>query len=36
MTAVEIYAFYIAPLIVLGVGLLMYWVASRDTPEKHR
>lgn len=30
MTWFQIYAFYVSPLLVLGAGLLVYWIAARD------
>jgi hypothetical protein len=37
MTALQIYAFYIAPLVVLAIGAAVFWLTSpRPHRDRHR
>lgn len=33
MTVLQVYAFFILPLIILGMGLAAYWFLGNETPE---
>jgi hypothetical protein len=34
MSWFEVYAFFGTPLIVLGIGMLVYFIAARDAPRE--
>ena len=36
MSGFQIYAFYVSPLLVLGVGLIAYWIAARKADREQR